>query len=102
MSADPHLPELRDRVDIWRSAAADLLALARALDADAWNLPTDLAGWSVHDVMAHCAALESELAGDPPLPAEVDRDAPHIQNDRAMYTEQGVVARRNRSGPDLV
>jgi uncharacterized protein (TIGR03083 family) len=86
--------DLRQRVDIWRSACADLAGLARSVDAAAWSLPTDLPGWSVHDVMAHCAAIECELAGDEPLAADVDTESPHIRNPRGVYTEQGVVARR--------
>jgi uncharacterized protein (TIGR03083 family) len=86
--------DLRERVDIWRGACADLVALARSVDDLSWDFPTDLPGWSVHDVMAHCSALECELAGDEPLPAEVDGDAAHIRNARGVYTESGVVARR--------
>jgi uncharacterized protein (TIGR03083 family) len=86
--------DLRECVAIWRGACADLAALARGIDELSWDFPTDLPGWSVHDVMAHCAALECELAGDDPLPADVDEEAPHIRNARAVYTESGVVARR--------
>src|SRR3954468_2841147 len=96
------MSDLRTLVDVWRSASADLVSLARDLDAAAWALPTDLPGWSVHDVLAHCAALEAELAGDEPLEAKVDADAPHIRNARGVYTEQGVVARRSHSGDQLV
>ena len=88
------MTDLRQRVDVWRSACADLARLARGIDAADWSLPSDLPGWSVRDVMAHCAAIESELAGDEPLAADVDTDAPHIRNPRGVYTEQGVVARR--------
>jgi uncharacterized protein (TIGR03083 family) len=93
---------LRERVDIWRSACADVIALARGIDELAWDFPTDLPGWSVHDVMAHLAALECELVGDEPLAADVDAEAPHIRNPRAVYTERGVVARRGYSKSQLI
>jgi uncharacterized protein (TIGR03083 family) len=94
--------DLRSRVEVWRSACDDLAALARDVDDTAWRLPTDLPGWSVQDVMAHCSALECELAGDEPLPADVDPEAAHIRNPRGVYTEQGVVARRGYSRLELV
>jgi uncharacterized protein (TIGR03083 family) len=94
--------DLRERVDLWRRACSDLLALARTVDDLSWDFPTDLPGWSVHDVMAHCSALECELAGDEPLPADVDPDAPHIQNARGVYTEQGVAARRGYGRQQLI
>jgi uncharacterized protein (TIGR03083 family) len=94
--------DLRDRVTLWRGACADLATLARGVDELSWDFPTDLPGWSVHDVMAHCSALECELAGDDPLPAEVDADAPHIRNQRAVYTESGVVARRGFRKRELI
>jgi uncharacterized protein (TIGR03083 family) len=94
--------DLRACVDIWRSACDDLSGLARSVDELAWSFPTDLPGWSVHDVMAHCLAIESELAGHPPLTAEVDPDAPHIRNPRGIYTERGVVARRGYSKLRLI
>jgi uncharacterized protein (TIGR03083 family) len=94
--------QLRDRVEIWRSACSDLVALARSVDELSWDFPTDLPGWSVHDVMAHCSALECELAGDEPLAAEVDSAAPHIRNPRGVYTERGVVARRGYTKQQLI
>ena len=56
---------LRDLVDVWRSACDDFSALVQKLDELEWSLPTDCPGWSVQDVVAHAAALESEVAGDP-------------------------------------
>jgi uncharacterized protein (TIGR03083 family) len=94
--------DLRERVDIWRAACGDLAALARGVDKLAWDFPTDLPGWSVHDVMAHCSALECELAGDEALAADVDAEAPHIRNPRGVYTEQGVLARRGYTKSQLI
>jgi uncharacterized protein (TIGR03083 family) len=96
------MSDLRNRVEVWQGACADLATLARGLDEPAWALPTDLPGWSVHDVLAHCSAIECELAGDELLPAQVDSDAPHIRNRRGIYTERGVVARRTFSAAQLL
>ncbi len=94
--------QLRALVDVWRAAAADLAALARGLSDAEWRLPTDLPGWSVGDIVAHCAALEAELAGDEPLQVEIDKSAAHITGPRGIYTERGVVARRGRTAEQVI
>lgn len=43
-------------VDGLRAEREALLALARDLTAEEWNLPSDCAGWSVRDVYAHMAS----------------------------------------------
>jgi uncharacterized protein (TIGR03083 family) len=93
---------LRALVSVWESACTDLSRLAGQLDVLDWSLPTDLPGWSVQDVMAHCAAIESELAGIAPMRVEIDTSAAHIQNPAGIYTERGVVGRRNRTPHELV
>ena len=93
---------LRDLVDVWRSACADFSALAGDLDDQQWRLPTDCAGWSVGDVVAHAAALESELAGDEPLRVRIDKQATHITGPAGVYTERGVVGRRGRGRQEVV
>ncbi len=94
--------QLRTLVDVWSAACADFAALARSLSDTEWRLPTDLPGWSVGDVVAHCAALEAELAGDQPLRVEIDKSAPHITGPRGIYTERGVVARRGRTPEQVI
>ncbi len=93
---------LLDRVNVWRSAAADLGALAHELGDDVWSLPTDCPTWSVGDLVAHAAAIESELAGDEPLRVTIDKQAAHIKNGAGVYTERGVAARRGRSRAEVV
>jgi uncharacterized protein (TIGR03083 family) len=93
---------LRTLISVWESACTDLSRLARQLDDLDWNLPTDLPGWSVHDVMAHCAALESELAGIAPLRVDIDKGAAHIKGPEGIYTERGVVGRRSRTSAELI
>ena len=52
-------------VAVWWQAVADQLALLDDLGPDDWATPTDLPGWTVHDVVAHTAHLEAVLAGAP-------------------------------------
>lgn len=82
-------------VEAWQQAVGRFVALTRELRQDEWDLPTDLPGWSVRDVVAHTAHLEAVLAGAPEETIEVEQ-APHIRNLTGAYTEQGVVARRGR------
>lgn len=96
------MSELRPLVDVWISACRDLSALARQIAADEWQLPTDCPAWSVHDVMAHAAALESELAGDEILRVQIDKQAPHIKRPAGIYTERGVAARREWAPAQLI
>lgn len=82
-------------VETWRTAIDDFVALAREIPAEQWDLPTDLDGWSVKDNVAHTAHLEAVLAGAPEETVAVD-PAPHIKDLTGFYTEQGVLARRDR------
>lgn len=82
-------------IETWRNAIADFVALARDIPREQWDLPTDLAGWSVKDNVAHTAHLEAVLAGAPEETVPVD-PAPHIKDLSGFYTEQGVLARRDR------
>jgi uncharacterized protein (TIGR03083 family) len=90
---------LEPYLQAWRGTADDLLDLLPTLDADDWSRPTDLPGWSVHDVAAHLAHLESVLAGhDPgPPPARIGGSAPSSD-----YTQSGVDARADRSPEELI
>src|SRR4051794_18871522 len=86
---------LAELVATWRQAIAEFVALARDVPEDQWNLPTDLEGWSVKDNVAHTAHLEAVLAGAPEETMAVDQ-APHIKDLSGLYTEQGVLARRDK------
>lgn len=88
-------PRLSELIETWRSAIAEFVALVRDVPEDQWHLPTDLEGWSVKDNAAHTAHLEGVLAGTPEETVQVD-EAPHIKGFMNIYTEQGVVARRER------
>ena len=82
-------------VELWYAACTDFVALAREIPREQWDLPTDLEGWSVKDNVAHTAHLEAVLAGSPEETIEV-AEAPHLKGLMNYYTEQGVLARRDR------
>ncbi len=96
--ADQRLVEL---VEIWRRACTDFVTLVREIPREQWDLPTDLDGWTVKDNVAHTAHLEAVLAGTPEETIEV-QEAPHLKGLMNYYTEQGVLARRDRDMEALV
>ncbi|RNL60505.1 maleylpyruvate isomerase family mycothiol-dependent enzyme [Nocardioides marmoriginsengisoli] len=93
-------PRLAELVETWRAAIAEFLTLVRDVPEDQWNLPTDLDGWDVKDNVAHTAHLEGVLAGAAEETIEV-AEAPHIKSLTGFYTEQGVLARRDRTMTEL-
>lgn len=82
-------------VAAWHEAIDAFVALARSIPEEAWDAPTDLPGWSVKDNVAHVAHLEAVLAGAPEETMDVV-EAPHLTGPMNVYTEQGVLARRDR------
>lgn len=87
--------DLAHYVEVWHDAVAEFVALARSIPEGQWHLPTDLDGWSVKDNVAHVAHLEAVLAGAAEETVEVP-EAPHLSGPMSVYTEQGVLARRDR------
>ncbi len=101
--SDP-VVELSEYVTVWSSAVDDVLALLDDLPDPAWALPTDLPGWDVHAVLAHLAHLEHLLAGGEHTdPGGVELGSPtHVTSPMSVFTEQGVLARRDRSPQELI
>ncbi len=93
--------ELAGYVDIWWQAVNDLLDLLEQVPEEAWTTPTDLAGWDVKAVAAHTAHLEGILAGNPEETAEVG-EPPHVTGLMGLYTEIGVVNRREASADAII
>lgn len=92
-------PEL---IEVWQQAALAFCATATQVPDGNFAQPSSLPGWTVGDIVAHVAALESELAGDPLPDHHPDWAAlPHANDPFSRYTETGVDARRGRSPGQL-
>ena len=87
-------------VESWRSAVDDVIALLRSLDDADWTRPTDLPGWDVKGVASHLAHLESELSGVKQKRVELP-EREHYTSPTATYTELGLVAREDMTGPEI-
>ncbi len=87
-------------IDVWWQAVNDFTALLEKLTPEQWSTPTDLPGWDVRAVAAHVAHLEGILAGGPEETAEVG-EPPHVSGVMGLYTEIGVVNRRD-ADPDSI
>ena len=95
----------RDLVDLWDETTTAALAVIEELTDDDLERPTELPGWSVGDVIAHLAHLESVSAGLPQpdgggLSVPAGPDAPPLTI--SDITEVGVQARRGRRRDELV
>jgi uncharacterized protein (TIGR03083 family) len=86
-------------VAAWKGCAADVEELLLALDEADWARDTDCPGWTVRDVAAHLAALESELAGAPG--PRMDQVAA-ATNVTTAYTQAGIEERRDRTPQQLI
>ena len=93
--------QLSGYVDVWWEAVNDFTALLEKVPDDAWGSPTDLPGWDIHALAAHAGHLESLLAGGDHDDVEIG-DAPHARGLMGRFTEQGVVARRERTPDELI
>lgn len=81
----------------WQESIESTLALVTDLTPEQWATPTDCPGWSVQDVVAHLAHLESVLAR-----GVVETTAPGGSEIVSAYTESGVAERRGRPPADDV
>lgn len=88
-------------VEVWWQAVDDFTTLLEHVPAEEWSTPTDLPGWDVHAIAAHTAHLESLLAGAPHDEVEIG-EPEHVRSPMGTFTEQGVVARRDRSADELI
>jgi uncharacterized protein (TIGR03083 family) len=88
-------------IDIWWRAVDDFTGLLEEVPAEEWSTPTDLAGWDVRAVASHTAHLESILTGAPEESAEVG-EPPHVTGLMGLYTEIGVVNRRDASPDEII
>lgn len=93
--------ELRGYVDVWWGAVDDFTTLLEGLAPEEWSASTDLAGWDVHAVAAHTAHLECLTAGGHHEEVEIGQPA-HVTGTMGQFTEQGVLARRDRTADELI
>jgi uncharacterized protein (TIGR03083 family) len=93
---------LLGHLDTFEAALSDFVSLVRDLDDAEWETPTDLAGWTVHDLVSHTAHLEAVLAGAAEETVPVPEGIPHVTSLMGFYTEQGVIARKERSREELL
>lgn len=82
----------------WRESAEAILGLAADLDDADWARPTDCDEWTVKDVLAHLAHLETELCST----EQNSRDQAGASKVVSAYTAKGVEARRDRSPAELI
>jgi uncharacterized protein (TIGR03083 family) len=87
-------------IDVWWQAINDFTELLEEVPAEQWSAPTDLPGWDVKACASHTAHLEGILAGAPEETAEVG-EPPHVTGLMGLYTEIGVVNRRDAT-PDAI
>ncbi|MCW4384865.1 maleylpyruvate isomerase family mycothiol-dependent enzyme [Salinibacterium sp. SYSU T00001] len=88
-------------VAVARRTIDDFVALLEQLPDAAWSQPTDLPGWSVHDIAAHTAHLESVLATLPDARAEPTASA-SLPAPPKEFTESGVAERRSRTPREII
>jgi uncharacterized protein (TIGR03083 family) len=82
----------------WHESARSIIALAGELDDADWARPTDCDEWTVQDILAHLAHLETELCN-----TEQNTSAQTGGTDVvSAYTGAGVEARRDRTPAELV
>ena len=82
----------------WHESAEAILALAAELDTAEWARPTDCEKWTVKDIVAHLAHLESELCHTEQNTHEKSAGTDVV----SAYTEKGVEARRDHTPEELV
>lgn len=91
-----------DPLALWDTTAQDVLAVLRDLRLQDWDRPA-LPEWSVRDVVAHLAHLESEAAGmDQPAGGDIGLEARRNQAMPTSLTQVGVDARRGMSAEGLL
>lgn len=85
-------------VRAWEQAIDSFMRTVAEVPDEDFPRDSLLPGWTIGDIVAHVAALESELCGQPQPAHEPDWDAlPHADDLFSRYTEIGVDFRRGWS-----
>ncbi len=88
-------------VALLREEFRQLTDLCAGLEADQWDTPTCLPGWSVRDVLSHVIGVEAGLLGEPVPDADVSR-LTHMRNPVAEANERWVQASRGLTGDQML
>lgn len=81
----------------------DIGELLTDLPDEAWQSPSSLPGWRVHDVVAHLIGAESMLAGIPTPEADVEVSAlDHVRNPIGVMNECWVRHLSGDTGTDML
>lgn len=105
--APPDASDARpDPLQLWDETARSALALVHDLAPEDWERATALPGWSVRDVVAHLAHLES-VAAQLPQPEATGAGTPAMATSprgtiTGATTEAGVQARREASTEEIL
>lgn len=111
MPVQPAAPaDVTELVAAYRQTMISFADVADGLREQDWDRPTSLPGWSARDVLAHVVHIEDYLSGsehpvggwvEPAEPVEVGTPE-HVRNAFAVWNEEGVRARDDRSPAELV
>ena len=90
-----------DTIDKFETTWRSISLLGAMLDEHEWKQPTDLAGWTVQDNLAHLIGTERSLQG---LPAAAMPEAlgVHVKNPIGQFNEAEVDARRGMTGAEVL
>jgi uncharacterized protein (TIGR03083 family) len=82
----------------WHESAEAILVMAAEFDDADWARRTDCDEWTVKDVLAHLAHLETELCST----EQNSHEQANVTEVISAYTAKGVEARRDRTPAELV
>lgn len=96
-------------IEAYRQVLGTFIGTCDGLREAEWDLPTSCPGWTVKDQLAHVVHVESVLAGaQHPADGWTQEqhisvgDPEHVRHGFGVWMEEGVRARSDVSGPDLV
>jgi len=90
-----------DTIDKLAECFASISELGSHLSENEWKRPTDLAGWTVQDNLAHLVGIERILEGLPGT-VHIAPESPHVKNPIGAANENEIDSRRHLSGADVL
>jgi uncharacterized protein (TIGR03083 family) len=96
------LVRIPEYVDALAATWSSLRSLAAGLSDDEWQRATGCPGWTVADVVAHVAGVETSLLGRPEPVHELPAELPHVRSEFGRFVEVAVDVRRGRSRADVL